>query len=121
MFKGNFLMPFSFITLEKVFSFLSKDEVEKLKQEEEKKIATLRRDSNGQTKKSRILNEKISGSCSVDEEEEEDDDTTADDIMEEYEKQDKERDENDGDDYNSEDDDEENDDSSSNDGSDDMR
>ncbi|XP_017487820.1 PREDICTED: uncharacterized protein LOC108376139 isoform X2 [Rhagoletis zephyria] len=35
---------------EKVFSFLSKDEVEKLKQEEEKKIATLRRD-----KKSRLL------------------------------------------------------------------
>lgn len=29
---------------EKVFSFLSKDEVEKLKQEEEKKIATLKRD-----------------------------------------------------------------------------
>ncbi|XP_060648485.1 protein lap4 isoform X6 [Drosophila nasuta] len=35
---------------EKVFSFLSKDEVEKLRQEEEKKIATLRRD-----KKSRLL------------------------------------------------------------------
>ncbi|XP_017846461.1 protein lap4 isoform X9 [Drosophila busckii] len=35
---------------EKVFSFLSKDEVEKLHQEEEKKIATLRRD-----KKSRLL------------------------------------------------------------------
>ncbi|XP_030370121.1 protein lap4 isoform X2 [Scaptodrosophila lebanonensis] len=35
---------------EKVFSFLSKDEVEKLKQEEEKKIATLRRD-----KKSRLF------------------------------------------------------------------
>ncbi|XP_017092758.2 protein lap4 isoform X23 [Drosophila bipectinata] len=31
---------------EKVFSFLSKDEVEKLRQEEEKKIATLRRDKN---------------------------------------------------------------------------
>ncbi|XP_037952250.1 protein lap4-like isoform X2 [Teleopsis dalmanni] len=31
---------------EKVFSFLSKDEVEKLKQEEERKIATLRRDKN---------------------------------------------------------------------------
>lgn len=29
---------------EKVFSFLSKDEVEKLKQEEERKIATLQRD-----------------------------------------------------------------------------
>lgn len=29
---------------EKVFSFLSKDEVEKLKQEEEKKIATFHRD-----------------------------------------------------------------------------
>ena len=29
---------------EKVFSFLSQDEVEKLKQEEEKKIATLTRD-----------------------------------------------------------------------------
>ncbi|XP_067616418.1 protein lap4 isoform X9 [Eurosta solidaginis] len=37
---------------EKVFSFLSKDEVEKLKQEEERKIATLRRD-----KKSRLLDE----------------------------------------------------------------
>ncbi|XP_064550642.1 protein lap4 isoform X6 [Drosophila montana] len=35
---------------DKVFSFLSKDEVEKLRQEEEKKIATLRRD-----KKSRLL------------------------------------------------------------------
>ncbi|XP_053970124.1 protein lap4 isoform X8 [Anastrepha ludens] len=35
---------------EKVFSFLSKDEVEKLKQEEERKMATLRRD-----KKSRLL------------------------------------------------------------------
>ncbi|EDV92644.1 GH18723 [Drosophila grimshawi] len=35
---------------EKVFSFLSKDEVEKLRQEEEKKIATLRRDT-----KSRLL------------------------------------------------------------------
>lgn len=35
---------------EKVFSFLSKDEVEKLRQEEERKIATLRRD-----KKSRLL------------------------------------------------------------------
>ncbi|XP_043863387.1 protein lap4 isoform X12 [Drosophila mojavensis] len=35
---------------EKVFSFLSKDEVEKLRQEEEKKIATLSRD-----KKSRLL------------------------------------------------------------------
>ncbi|KAL7727160.1 hypothetical protein ACLKA6_016118 [Drosophila palustris] len=35
---------------EKVFSFLSKDEVEKLRQEEQKKIATLRRD-----KKSRLL------------------------------------------------------------------
>ncbi|XP_055923040.1 protein lap4 isoform X15 [Eupeodes corollae] len=35
---------------EKVFSFLSKDEVEKLKQEEEKKIATIRRD-----KKTRLL------------------------------------------------------------------
>ncbi|XP_020811007.1 protein lap4 isoform X9 [Drosophila serrata] len=31
---------------EKVFSFLSKDEVEKLRQEEERKIATLRRDKN---------------------------------------------------------------------------
>lgn len=30
--------------IEKVFSFLSQDEVEKLKQEEEKKIATLKRD-----------------------------------------------------------------------------
>lgn len=30
--------------LDKVFSFLSQDEVEKLKQEEEKKIATLTRD-----------------------------------------------------------------------------
>lgn len=30
--------------IDKVFSFLSKDEVEKLKQEEEKKIATLQRD-----------------------------------------------------------------------------
>ncbi|TDG51980.1 hypothetical protein AWZ03_001650 [Drosophila navojoa] len=35
---------------EKVFSFLSKDEVEKLRQEEERKIATLSRD-----KKSRLL------------------------------------------------------------------
>lgn len=40
------LAPFA----EKVFSFLSKDEVEKLRQEEERKIATLRRD-----KKSRLL------------------------------------------------------------------
>lgn len=31
---------------DKVFSFLSKDEVEKLRQEEERKIATLRRDKN---------------------------------------------------------------------------
>ena len=32
------------ICVDKVFSFLSQDEVEKLKQEEEKKIATLTRD-----------------------------------------------------------------------------
>ncbi|XP_075148446.1 scribble planar cell polarity protein isoform X3 [Haematobia irritans] len=38
---------------EKVFSFLSKDEVEKLKQEEERKIATLRSDKN----KSRLLDD----------------------------------------------------------------
>ncbi|KAM7362440.1 scribble planar cell polarity protein isoform 9-T11 [Cochliomyia hominivorax] len=38
---------------DKVFSFLSKDEVEKLKQEEERKIATLRRDK----KKSRLLDD----------------------------------------------------------------
>jgi len=37
--------PF-FPSADKVFSFLSKDEVEKLRQEEERKIATLRRDKN---------------------------------------------------------------------------
>ncbi|GAB0093092.1 protein lap4 [Sergentomyia squamirostris] len=48
---------------DKVFSFLSKDEVEKLKQEEEKKIATLVRDQ-----------PKLSESDDLEEEEEEEDD-----------------------------------------------
>lgn len=44
---------FSRVVIEKVFSFLSQDEVEKLKQEEERKIATLRSDKN----KSRLLDD----------------------------------------------------------------
>lgn len=40
----NIVRRFCFYFTEKVFSFLSKDEVENLKQEEERKIATLRKD-----------------------------------------------------------------------------
>lgn len=39
------------VAIDKVFSFLSKDEVEKLKQEEEKKIATLQRGGSGKKNK----------------------------------------------------------------------
>uniref|UniRef100_A0A1I8MRM6 Uncharacterized protein n=1 Tax=Musca domestica TaxID=7370 RepID=A0A1I8MRM6_MUSDO len=46
-------LHFSLVVIEKVFSFLSQDEVEKLKQEEERKIATLRSDKN----KSRLLDD----------------------------------------------------------------
>lgn len=63
----NFFLLFFrfFCVIEKVFSFLSKDEVEKLKQEEERKIATLRSDKN----KSLLFDDKH------DNDEEEDDDT----------------------------------------------
>ena len=43
MFMYNYLFALC-VQTDKVFSFLSQDEVEKLKQEEEKKIETLKRD-----------------------------------------------------------------------------
>ncbi|XP_065371150.1 protein lap4 isoform X2 [Calliphora vicina] len=67
---------------DKVFSFLSKDEVEKLKQEEERKIATLRRDK----KKSRLLddaNSKIDNNDDDDDNHVDDDNDDEDDYSEE--------------------------------------
>lgn len=59
-------LSFFFTLIEKVFSFLSKDEIEKLRQEEERKIATLCRD-----KESRLFdgtnNEKTDKQTSDDE------------------------------------------------------
>lgn len=46
--KHKLLFSFTLFA-EKVFSFLSKDEVEKLKQEDEKKMATLQRDKKHKT------------------------------------------------------------------------
>lgn len=65
-------MFFSFflqILADKVFSFLSKDEVEKLKQEEQRKIATLRCDK----KKSRLLDDANSKIDNRDDDDDEDD------------------------------------------------
>lgn len=42
--NNKIIFIFIYVLSEKVFSFLSKDEVEQLKQEEERKIATLKRD-----------------------------------------------------------------------------
>lgn len=42
--NNKIIFIFIYVLSEKVFSFLSKDEVEQLKQEEERKIATLQRD-----------------------------------------------------------------------------
>lgn len=65
---------------DKVFSFLSKDEVEKLKQEEEKKIATLQRGGSGKKNKAlATASDLVDASNQVvpadtDDEEQEDDD-----------------------------------------------
>lgn len=69
------------VCAEKVFSFLSQDEVEKLKQEEEKKIETLKRDK----KNAKILrategssfddgNDNVDGTSSEDDDDDDDDD-----------------------------------------------
>lgn len=60
--------------IEKVFSFLSQDEVEKLKQEEEKKIATLQRD-----KKHRGISRATGGNNFKNEESDGDDTDSSDD------------------------------------------
>lgn len=72
---------------EKVFSFLSQDEVEKLKQEEEKKIETLKRDK----KNKKILkatdgnslgdgDDNVDGTSSDDDDDDESDDDDTNDI-----------------------------------------
>lgn len=98
---------------DKVFSFLSKDEVEKLKQEEEKKIATLQRGGSGKKNKAIVASDLVDASNQVapgdkdaelDNEDDDDDDDE-----EEDEDDDEETDDTDEDDDDEDDDDEDDD------------
>lgn len=86
------------IVADKVFSFLSKDEVEKLKQEEERKIATLHRDK--KEKKSRLLDD---ANSKFDNKNDDDDNRHQDDSDEDDDDDEDDYDEDDDDDYENED------------------